>query len=384
MIYLDNAATSRPKPLEVIDAIVNYMTEVCANSGRSGHRLAISASRIVYDTRSAIAKLFNIKDPLRVIFTLNATEGLNLAIKGLLHEHDHVITSSMEHNSVMRPLRAMERRGLEVTVVRCSSTGFLDPDLMRKAIKENTKAIVVNHASNVTGSLAPVEEISEIAKEHGLLFILDAAQTAGSYPIDVQKIHIDMLIFTGHKSLYGPTGVGGLYIKEGIDPEPLKYGGTGSKSEEEYQPNFTPDKYESGTLNIVGIAGLGAGVNFILREGIESIREREIKLTQKLIEGLSSINGVILYGGKEAKTQLGIVSFNIEGYSPSEVGYYLDEKFDIMCRVGLHCAPSAHKTIGTFPEGTVRLSLGLLTTEDDINRTIDAIKIITSKKGFKI
>lgn len=376
MIYLDNAATSRPKPLEVIDAMVNYMTEVCANSGRSGHRLAISASRIVYDTRSAIAKLFNIKDPLRVIFTLNATEGLNLAIKGLLHEHDHVITSSMEHNSVMRPLRAMERSGLEVTVVRCSPTGFLDPDLMMKAIKRNTKAIVVNHASNVTGSIAPVEKISEIAKEHGLIFILDAAQTAGCYPIDAQKIHSDLLIFTGHKSLYGPTGVGGIYINEGIDPEPLKYGGTGSKSEEEYQPDFTPDKYESGTLNIVGIAGLGAGVNFILREGIESIRKREIKLTQKLIDGLSSIDGVILYGGVEAKKQLGIVSFNIEGYSPSEVGYYLDDKFDIMCRVGLHCAPCAHKTIGTFPEGTVRLSLGLLTTEDDINKAIDAINII--------
>ncbi len=301
MIYLDNAATSRPKPPEVIDAMVNYMTEVCANSGRSGHRLAISASRIVYNTRSAIAELFNIKDPLRVIFTLNATEGLNLAIKGLFQYHDHVITSSMEHNSVMRPLRAMESYGLEVTTVKCSEQGFLDPSDIRKAIKENTKAIILNHASNVTGSIAPIEEISEISKEYDLLFILDAAQTAGSYPIDVQKVDLDMLIFTGHKSLYGPTGVGGLYIKEGVDPKPLKYGGTGSKSEEEYQPDFTPDKYESGTLNIVGIAGLGAGVNFILREGVESIRKREIELTQKLIDGLSSIPRVILYGGKEAK-----------------------------------------------------------------------------------
>ncbi len=384
MIYLDNAATSRPKPPEVISAMVNYMTEICANSGRSGHRLAISASRIVYDTRYAIAKLFNIKDPLRVIFTLNATEGLNLAIKGLLKEHDHVITSSMEHNSVMRPLRAMEKIGLEVTTIKCSEQGFLDPGDIRGEIKKNTKAIVLNHASNVTGSISPIEEVSEIAKEYGLLFILDSAQSAGSYPIDVQKVDIDLLIFTGHKSLYGPTGVGGIYIKEGIDPEPLKYGGTGSRSEEEFQPDFIPDKYESGTLNIAGIAGLGAGVNFILSEGVESIREKELELTQRLINGLSSIPKVVVYGGRSAKEQLGIVSFNIEGYSPSEVGYYLDEKFDIMCRVGLHCSPSAHKTIGTFPDGTVRLSLGVFTTEDDIDKVINAVNIIASGKGVKI
>ncbi len=381
MIYLDNAATSRPKPPEVINAMVNYMTEVCANSGRSGHRLAISASRIVYNTRSAIAELFNIKDPLRVIFTMNATEGLNLAIRGLFQDHDHIITSSMEHNSVMRPLRAMESYGLEITTVRCSEQGFLDPNDVRKAIKKNTRAIVLNHASNVIGSIAPIEEISETSKEYGLLFILDSAQTAGSYPINIQKLDPDILVFTGHKSLYGPTGVGGVYIKEGVDPKPLKYGGTGSRSEEEFQPDFTPDKYESGTLNIVGIAGLGAGINFILREGIESIREREIKLTQKLIDGLSAMPRVILYGGKQAKKQLGIVSFNIEGYSPSEVGYYLDEKFDIMCRVGLHCSPSSHKTIGTFPDGTVRLSLGFFTTEDDIDKTIDAVNAIANGKG---
>lgn len=380
MIYLDNAATSRPKPPEVIDAMVNYMTEVCANSGRSGHRLAIEASRIVYNTRSAIAKLFNIKDPLRVIFTMNATEGLNLAIKGLLQENDHVITGSMEHNSVMRPLRAMEHYGLTVSVIKCSDKGFLDPYDIRKAIRANTKAIVLNHASNVIGSIAPVEEVSEITKEYDLIFILDSAQTAGSYPIDVQKIDPDLLIFTGHKSLLGPTGVGGVYIKEGIDPEPLTYGGTGSRSEEEYQPDFVPDKYESGTLNIAGIAGLGAGVNYILREGIELIRKREIELTQKLIDGLYSIPRVTLYGGKEAKAQIGVVSFNIEGYSPSEIGYYLDERFDIMCRVGLHCSPSAHKTIGTFPDGTVRLSLGVFTTEDEIDKAINAVNKISYER----
>lgn len=377
MIYLDNAATSRPKPPEVIQAMTEFMNNVCANSGRSGHRLAIEASRIVYNTREIIAEFFNIADPLRVVFTINATESLNLAMRGSLQSGDHVITSSMEHNSVMRPLRALEAQGVEVTVVRCSGQGFLDPDDVGKAIEPNTKMVVLNHGSNVTGSLAPAEEIGRLTKEHGLIFVLDAAQTAGAYPIDVQGINVDLLAITGHKSLCGPPGTGGLYIREGIKLKPLKWGGTGSQSEEEYQPDFLPDMYESGTLNLVGIAGLGAGVRFVMQEGVESIRERERRLTQRLIDGLLNIGRVKIYGGLDTACQIGVVSFNIEGISPSEVGLRLDDEYEIMCRVGLHCAPAAHKTIGTFPNGTVRFGLGTFTTEDEIDAAVHAVREVS-------
>ncbi len=374
MIYLDNAATSRPKPPEVIQAMTDFMNNVCANSGRSGHRLAIEASRTVYETRESIAEFFNIANPLRVVFTLNATESLNLAMRGSLGTGDHVITSSMEHNSVMRPLRALEAQGVEVTVIQCSQQGFLDPNDIDKAIEPHTKMVVLNHGSNVIGSLAPVEEIGRITWDSGLLFLLDTAQTAGAYPIDVEKMHIDLLAFTGHKSLCGPQGTGGLYIGEGIKLDALKWGGTGSRSEEEYQPDFLPDKHESGTLNVVGLAGLGAGVRFVMREGVETIRKRERYLTHRLISGLLAIPGVTVYGGLDADRQIGVVSFNIDGLSQSEVGLRLDEDYEIMCRVGLHCAPIAHKTMGTFPDGTVRFGLGTFTTEDEIDAAIQAVR----------
>jgi len=374
MIYLDNAATSRPKPPEVIQAMTDFMNNICANSGRSGHRLAIEASRIVYDSRESVAEFFNVSNPLQIVFTMNATESLNLAMRGCLRSGDHVITGSMEHNSVMRPLRALEERGVEVTVVRCSEQGFLDPNDVRKAVKPDTRMIVLNHGSNVTGSLAPAEEIGLIARDHDLLFVLDTAQTAGAYPTDAQQINVDLLAFTGHKSLCGPPGTGGLYIREGIRLTPLKWGGTGSRSEDEHQPDFLPDMCESGTLNLVGIAGLGAGVRFVMQEGVEAIRDREKKLTQKLIDGLLSIPGVMVYGGLDADRQVGVVSFNIRDMSQSEVGLKLDEEYEIMCRVGLHCAPAAHKTIGTFPDGTVRFGLGTFTTDDEINAAIQAVK----------
>ncbi len=374
MIYLDNAATSRPKPSEVIQAMNDFLENVCANAGRSGHRLAIQASRIVYEAREAVAELFNVNDPLRIVFTMNATESLNLALQGSLSPGDHVITSSMEHNSVMRPLRALETQGIEVTVVQCSEQGFLNPGDVEEVIEPHTKMVVLNHGSNVTGSLAPVEEIGSIARECGLFFALDAAQTAGAYPIDVDEINVDLLAFTGHKSLCGPPGTGGLYIREGVKLEPLKWGGTGSRSEEEYQPDFLPDAYESGTPNLVGIAGLGAGVRFVMREGIEAIRKRERDLTQRLIDGLLDIPGVSVYGDLNAHHQIGVVSFNIDGASQSEIGLRLDEEYEIMCRVGLHCAPAAHKTIGTFPDGTVRFGLGTFTTGDEIETAIQAVK----------
>ncbi|MBM3237090.1 aminotransferase class V-fold PLP-dependent enzyme [Candidatus Poribacteria bacterium] len=381
MIYMDNAATFWPKPPSVIQAMTDYMTNIGANSGRSGHRLAIEAGRIVYETREAVAELFNISDPLRVVFCSNATEALNLAMRGFLQAGDGVITSSIEHNSVMRPLRALEKEGIEVTVVNCSSQGFLDPHDVQAAIKSNTKLIVLNHASNVVGSILPVAEVGKIARENDLVLLVDAAQTVGAYPIDAEAMNIDLLAFTGHKAMYGPQGTGGLYVREGIDLKPLKWGGTGSRSEEEYQPDFLPDKYESGTMNIVGLAGLGAGVRFVLSEDIDKIRENEKNLTRKLLNGLLNIEDITVYGGLDVDRQVGLVSFNIEGVSPSEVGFQLDEEYEIMCRVGLHCAPAAHKTIGTFPIGTVRLSLSHFTTEEEIGETIRAVVEIALNKG---
>ena len=374
MIYLDNAATSRPKPPAVVRATTDFLDNVCASSGRSGHRLAIQASRIVYETREAVAELFNVGDPLRVAFTLNATESLNLALQGSLNAGDHVITSSMEHNSVMRPLRALEARGIGITIIQCSDQGFLDQADVERAIEPNTRMVILNHGSNVTGGLMPVEEIGHLTEAHGLLLLLDAAQTAGAYPIDVQKGNIDLLAFTGHKSLLGPQGTGGLYIREGVRLEPLKWGGTGSRSEEEYQPDFAPDKYESGTMNVVGLAGLGAGVRFVAQEGVETVRERERGMTRQLIDGLLSIPDVTIYGGLDADRQIGVVSFNIKGASPSEIGLRLDEEYEIMCRVGLHCSPAAHSTIGTFPDGTVRFALGTFTTEDEVDTAVRAVK----------
>jgi cysteine desulfurase / selenocysteine lyase len=374
MIYLDNAATSRPKPPEVLQAMNDYMLNVCANSGRSGHHLSIEASRIVYRTRETLAKLFNADDPLQIVFTLNATESINLALQGIHQNGDHVITSSMEHNAVMRPLRALESQGIEITVVECSHQGFIDPSDVRNAVKKNTKMIVLNHASNVIGSIQPVEKIGLIARENEILFLLDSAQTAGACEIDVQKMNVDLLAFSGHKSLYGPVGTGGLYIRNGINLKPLKYGGTGSRSDEEYQPDFLPDRYESGTLNIVGIAGLGAGVEFVMREGIENIRKKECELTQKLINGLLSIQKISVYGSLNAQKQIGVVSFNIQGFFPSDVAMYLEERSDILCRATLHCSPSAHKTIGTFPDGAVRFSLGIFTTDNDVDIAVKAIR----------
>jgi len=377
MIYFDNAATSWPKPPGVVEAMVHFMDDVGANPGRSGHRLSVEAGRIVYDAREAVAELFNAPDPLRVVFGLNVTEALNLALRGLLRPGDHVITSSMEHNSMMRPLRALEREGVEVTVVRCSPEGFLDPADVEKALRPNTVMIALNHASNVVGALLPVAEVARIARQHGLLLLVDAAQTAGAYPIDVQAGGIDLLGFTGHKSLYGPMGTGGLIIGERVDLarlEPLKRGGTGSRSELEEQPDFLPDMCESGTPNAVGLAGLAAGVRWVLERGVETIRAHEVALTQRLIDGLREIPGVTVYGGLDATHQTATVSFNIAGLEPSEVGLRLDEEYGIMCRVGLHCAPAAHRTIGTFPVGTVRFGLGAFSTVEEIDAALEAVR----------
>lgn len=380
MIYLDNAATSWPKPSRVKEAMVKFMEEIGANPGRSGHLLSIEAARIIYETREVLSNLFCVKDPSRIVFTLNATESLNLALKGLLKPGDHVITSSIEHNSVMRPLRDLEKRGIALSIIPCSKKGTLDPQEVERTIQSNTRMVAFNHASNVTGSLLPIREAGLIARKYDLLFLVDACQTAGAYPIDVERDTIDLLAFTGHKSLYGPQGTGGLVIGERVDEEemiPLKQGGTGSRSEFEEQPDFLPDRFESGTPNGVGIAGLRAGVQFVLEKSVEQIHQYEIGLIRKLFEGLKEIPQLKLYGPENGTDRIATMSFNIAGLSPSDTAYRLEKEFSILCRPGLHCSPATHRTIGTFPEGTVRFSLGAFNTEDEIKAVIQAVFCIS-------
>jgi cysteine desulfurase family protein len=376
MIYLDNAATSWPKPPQVKEAMNRFMEEVGANPGRSGHSLSVEAARVIYEARETLSVLFHVKDSSRVIFTLNATESINLALKGLLKYKDHVITSSMEHNSVMRPLRDLEKKGIALTVVPCFEDGTLDPREVEKKIQPNTRMIVLNHASNVTGTLLPIRETGRIARAHNLLFLVDAAQTAGAYPIDVGRDAIDLLAFTGHKSLFGPQGTGGLIIGARVKEQemiPLKQGGTGSRSEFEEQPNFLPDRFESGTPNSVGIAGLLAGIQFVLDKSIEQIHQYETGLIEKLINGLKEFRRITLYGLENGMERMPTLSFTIANRSPSEVAFRLEREFGILCRPGLQCAPAAHRTIGTFPEGTVRFSLGYFNSDGELDQTLQAV-----------
>jgi cysteine desulfurase family protein len=382
IIYFDNAATSYPKPEEVTQAMVHFSREIGASPGRSGHRLAIEAGRIVFEARERISQLFGVKDSSRVVFGLNATEGINQGLKGLLRPGDHVITSSMEHNSVMRPLRAMMKEGVEAAILSCSPEGFLDPSDVKKAIRPNTRMVVLNHASNVVGTLQPLAEIGEVCRRQGVLFFVDAAQSAGAAPLDMEREKIDLLAFTGHKALFGPQGTGGLVLGERVDEKelvPVKRGGTGSRSEQEEHPDFLPDLCESGTPNAVGLAGLLAGLEFVMKVGIEKIRHHEKRLTERLLRGLLEIGGVTVYGPGTAEKQLATVSFNIQGVAPSEVGLRLDEEYGILCRVGLHCAPAAHRTLGTFPEGTVRFGLSYLNREEEVEETLQAIRRITRR-----
>ena len=382
MIYFDNAATSWPKPAQVKEAMNQFMEEIGANPGRSGHFRSIEAARIVFETREALSVLFHVKDSSRIVFTLNATESINLVLKGLLKSGDHVITSSMEHNSVMRPLRDLEKKGIELSIIPCSHDGMLDPGEVERKIQSNTKMVVLNHASNVTGTLLPIVEVGKITRTYNLLFLVDAAQTAGAYPINVEKDGIDLLVFTGHKSLYGPQGTGGLVVGERIKEKemiPLKQGGTGSRSEFEEQPDFLPDCFESGTLNGVGLAGLLAGVQFVLGKGVERIRQNEITLIGKLIKGLKEIPRVKLYGPENQGDRIVTLSFNVAQLSPSDTASRLEKEFGVLCRPGLHCAPAAHRTIGTFPEGTIRFGLGAFNTEAEIKTAIQAVFLISRK-----
>ncbi len=380
MIYLDNAATTYPKPESVYSQVDKCFRTQCANPGRSGHKMALQANRNIYETRELACRLFHIADPMQVIFTNNATSALNIGIKGLLKKGDHVITTSMEHNSVIRPIKQLEKIGVEHTIVQCSKEGILDTQIMEAAIRDNTRLIVTTHASNVAGTLMPVKIIGEIAKKHQIPYLLDAAQSAGVYDIDVQAMNIDMLAVPGHKGLLGPQGTGILYIRKGLNVEQIIEGGTGSKSEMIIQPDMMPDKFESGTLNMPGISGLGAGIKFILETGIEKIRMHEMRLTEYMLTQLMDIKEVTVYGPKDACKQAAVISINIEGKGSSDVAYTLDSLFDIAVRSGLHCAPLAHKTMHTIEQGTVRFSLGYFNTKEDIDKAIQSIKYICMQK----
>lgn len=382
MIYFDNAATSFPKPKAVIEAMTDYFYHVGGSTGRSGHRLAIKASELVFNTREMLARLFQIKDSARIVFTKNVTESLNIAINGFLTKGDQVITTSMEHNSVMRPLRYLEQLGqIKVFTIPGDREGLVDPqDFAAILKKEKIKLVIVNHASNVTGSIAPIDAIGAIARRYGSRLLVDAAQTAGAYPLDVPAADIDLLAFTGHKSLLGPQGTGGLYVGEGIALAPLARGGTGSNSAEEIQPDFLPDRFESGTLNIIGLAGLGAGVKYVLDKGVSHIRREEMQLTEMFIKGAEKIPGMQLYGPRDVNKRMPVVSFNIAAYVPSTLAYLLDKHFDIACRAGLHCAPAAHATIGTHPQGAVRFSFGCFNTADQVEEALAALNQMTNDK----
>ena len=378
MIYLDNAATTFPKPEAVYNSMMDCMKNYCANPGRAGHKLAMKSAREIYDARENIAKLFNIDNPMNVVFTNNATESLNLAIKGVVNSGDHIITTSMEHNSVIRPIKALEKLGIENTIVKCDEEGFLDINDLKKAIRPNTKLIVTTHASNVCGTLIDIKKVSEVSKSHNILYLVDASQTAGVYDIDLKDICVDMLASPGHKGLLGPQGTGILYIREGLNLNILKEGGTGSKSEDILQPDLLPDKYESGTHNTPGIVGLNEGVKFIFKEGINKIKKHEEELCRYMLQRLEEVPNIKIYGPKDASKRASVITINIGNMDSGEITFLLDSQYNIATRSGIHCAPLAHKTLGTLEQGAVRFSMGYFNTKEEIDKAIEALKDISN------
>lgn len=375
-VYLDNAATSYPKPDVVAEEMMEYLKNNGATSARGAYKRAIEADKKVYEARKYIAKLFHCGRPGNIVFTMNVTEALNLALQGILMEGDHVITSSIEHNAVWRCLKTLERdRGIEISTVKADSKGNTKSKDVENEIRENTKLIVFNHASNVIGTIQPIREIGRIAAQYQIPLLVDSAQTAGVYPIDMKKDHISLLAFTGHKGMLGPTGTGGLVIGWDGEIHPLKQGGTGGDSSLEYQPEHLPDKYEAGTMNVAGIIGLRAGVDYLLKEGIEKIREKEKALIQYTIERLSKIEGVMVYGNENAENRTGAVAFNLSGVLPERLGNWLDQEYNIAVRTGLHCAPSVHKLMGTEKLGAVRVGIGYQTTKEEIDYLAQALEV---------
>ena len=373
MIYLDNGATTFPKPKVVTDKIMECYLGYAGNPGRSGHKLAMKMDLEIYETREKICKLINGTEVLNVIFTFNATDSLNLAIKGVLEEGDHVITTSMEHNSVLRPLNQLRKEGkIELSIVYADDKGYIDPPKIFEALTPNTKMIVTTHMSNVFGTIVDIKAIGDFCKENNILYLVDASQSIGVLDIDVQEMNIDLLAFPGHKALFGPMGTGALYIKEGIIVKPLKEGGTGSYSHSIDQPDLYPDSLESGTPNGVGIIALGKGIDFINEVGLENIRNHEISLKNHFIELLKDNEDVILYGTLDDR-QGAVVSLNVKDMDSSEISYILSDEFDIYTRPGFHCAPLAHKTMGTEELGAIRFSFGYYNTLEEIEKTVEAL-----------
>lgn len=381
-IYLDNAATSWPKPTQVYDIADHYQRALGAPAGRSAYREAAEVERLIADARRRAAELIGAASPDRIVFTLNATDALNLTLHGLLRSGDHVITTVVEHNSVLRPLRWLEDHAdVQVTRVACDAQGIVDPGAIRKAIQPNTRLISLNHVSNVTGAIQPVENVGQIAREHGLHYLVDAAQSIGHLPVDVNTLAADFVAFPGHKGLLGPLGCGLLYIAPGLESElqPIRQGGTGTASDTDRQPETMPDRYESGNHNVPAIVGLGAGLEYIASRTIQKLDAHDQQLTRLLVDGLTSIPGVQLYGPKEMEHRTGVISISIAGYDPQEVAGMLDSAYRIQVRAGIQCAPLMHRALGTVKRGgTIRFSLGPFNTEHHIRTAVRAVEEIAS------
>ena len=374
-IYLDNASTSFPKAPTVATAMSDYITNRGININRGSYALAYDVEDIIYTTRQRLHTLFNGHDPSHVIFTQNVTMSLNMVIKGLLKAGDHVLVSSMEHNAVMRPLTQLLDKGIAFDIIPCDKTGSIQLESMDSLIRPNTVAMIINHASNVCGTIQPLESIGSICKDHNLQFIVDAAQTAGVIPIDVKAYHIDALCFTGHKGLLGPQGIGGIILTKEMAQTliPLIAGGTGSFSHLETMPTHMPDAFEAGTLNLPGIIGLNEGLSYIESQGMENIHNHELALTQAFLEGLQSIDVVNIIGKQDIQDRTAVVSITIDSMDPASIAHELESTYHIMTRVGLHCAPRAHQTLGTYPEGTVRFSFGYANTHEDVESALSAL-----------
>lgn len=372
MIYLDSSATSFLKPPQVAEAVFRSFNTI-GNAGRGAHAPTLNASRLIYDTREKLAALFGTPDPSRIAFTCNATEALNIAIHGAIHPGEHVITTACEHNSVLRPLYLKEKEGTELTIIPADKKGRIRYDLLESSVKSNTSAIVLTHASNLSGNVTDLAFVSNFAKKHGLLLIVDASQTAGSLPINVVKMGIDILCFTGHKGLFGPQGTGGLYVREGLTLSPLKSGGSGIHSFDRQHPTDMPTALEAGTLNGHGIAGLNAGLDYILSTGVKNIHAKEISLSRRFVNGISDISDLKLYGDIDAPLRTPIISLNIGNMSSASVSDILWEDYEICVRAGAHCAPLMHKTFGTEKQGAVRFSFSCFNTETEIDTAIRAM-----------
>lgn len=379
MIYLDNAATTFPKPSSVYKSVMRAMTVYGANPGRGSHAMAIEGAKIIYETRELLAELFNLDDPMKAIFTFNATDSLNIAIKGILNSGDHVVTTEMEHNSVLRPIKVLEKTGVENTIVKCASDGTINLNDLESAIRDNTKLIVTTHVSNLTGTIFPLEKIGKICNKHNILYLLDASQSAGVLNIDLKKYNIDFLAMPGHKGLLGPQGTGALLINNDIEIKQFKEGGTGSHSSSLEHPNFYPDKLEAGTHNLPGIAGLNAGLKYILNRGTESIYSHEKNLLDIFITELRKNAKIKIYGPESIENRIGVVPINIDGMDSSEVANILDAEYNIAVRPGLHCAPLAHKAIGTEKLGAVRFGVGPFNKSTDIIAAVKALNEIAER-----